>query len=120
MEIYVYLDARNMVEEPLFMGVLNAEKIRGKEVFSFKADEGWIKNGKLQFLDADLMQYEGSQYAPNDKPNFGLFLDSCPDRWGRVLMQRRERLRAKDSSPRKLMESDSSFGFRFMQSWHRL
>lgn len=110
MEIYVYLDARNLVEEPLFMGVLNAEKIRGKEIFSFQADEGWIKKGKLQFLDADLMQYEGSQYAPNDKPNFGLFLDSCPDRWGRVLMQRRERLRAKDSSPKKLMESDYLLG----------
>lgn len=71
-----------MIDEPLFMGILNAEKIRGKEIFSFQADEGWIKNGKVQFLDADLMQYEGCQYAPNDKPNFGLFIDSCPDRWG--------------------------------------
>lgn len=64
MEIYVYLDARNIVEEPLFMGVLNAEKIRGKEIFSFQADEGWIKNRRLQFLDADLMLYEGSQCSP--------------------------------------------------------
>ena len=110
MEIYVYMDARNLVDASLFLGVLNAEKIKGKEIFSFQADEGCIKKGKLQFLDADLMQYEGSLYAPNGKPNFGLFLDSCPDRWGRVLMQRRERLRANDSSPKKLMESDYLLG----------
>lgn len=110
MEIYVYMDARNLVDASLFLGVLNAEKIKGKEIFSFQADEGCIKKGKLQFLDADLMQYEGSLYAPNGKPNFGLFLDSCPDRWGRVLMQRRERLRANASSPKKLMESDYLLG----------
>ena len=28
-------------------------------------------------------------------PNFELFLDSSPDRWGRVLMQRREAQQAK-------------------------
>lgn len=28
--------------------------------------------------------------------NFGIFLDSSPDRWGQTLMKRREALQAKD------------------------
>ena len=94
MEIYVYIDALNLTEEPLLMGVLNSEKVRGKEDFSFRADEGWLANKSFVFLDADLQPYSGNQYAPEGKDNFGIFLDSCPDRWGRVLMQRRERIKA--------------------------
>lgn len=112
MEIYVYIDACNLVEKPLLTGVLSATQIRGKEVFSFKADEGWLAIPSLTHLDADLQPYTGNQYAPQNKNNFGLFLDSCPDRWGRVLMQRREQLRAKDKnlSMRRLKESDYLLG----------
>lgn len=112
MDIYVYIDAYNLVEEPLLMGVLRATQVRGKEVFSFKADEGWLSHTSLAYLDADLQPYKGNQYVSQDKSNFGLFLDSCPDRWGRVLMQRRERLRAKDNNlrMRKLQESDYLLG----------
>ncbi len=112
MEIYVYIDALNLTEEPLLMGVLNSEKVRGKEVFSFRADEGWLANKSFVFLDADLQPYSGNQYAPEGKDNFGIFLDSCPDRWGRVLMQRRERIKAKEEGRpiRKLHESDYLLG----------
>lgn len=39
--------------------------------------------------------YGGQQY-PNGKENFGVFLDSMPDTWGRTLMKRRAALNAKD------------------------
>ncbi len=112
MDIYVYIDAYNLVKEPLLMGVLSATQARGKEVFSFKADANWLANNNLVYLDADLQPYQGSQYVSLGKNNFGLFLDSCPDRWGRVLMQRRERIRAKEGnqSIRKLQESDYLLG----------
>ena len=44
----------------------------------------------------------------DDKNIFGIFADSCPDRWGRRLMKRREELQAKNAEvkPRKLLESD--------------
>ncbi|MGB3222768.1 MAG: HipA domain-containing protein, partial [Desulforhopalus sp.] len=44
--------------------------------------------------------------------NFGLFLDSSPDRWGRVLMQRREaqQARAEERNVRPLLESDYLLG----------
>jgi hypothetical protein len=37
-------------------------------------------------LDPDLGWYSGPQY-PNNKDNFGIFLDSMPDTWGRTLLQ---------------------------------
>jgi serine/threonine-protein kinase HipA len=63
-------------------------------------------------LDPDLGLYSGPQYSRDDKPNFGLFLDSSPDRWGRMLMERREALvtRQEGQRPRTLMESDYLLG----------
>jgi serine/threonine-protein kinase HipA len=112
MDIYVYIDALNLTDEPLFMGVLSSENVRGKEIFSFRANKGWLKNNSFVFLDADLQLYSGNQYVPEGKNNFGIFLDSCPDRWGRVLMQRRERIKAKEENRqiRKLKESDYLLG----------
>ncbi len=112
MDIYVYIDAIGITEGPQFMGVLRAESIRGKEVFSFRYDKAMLRNKAIAYLDPDIQPYEGEQYAPAEKENFGIFLDSCPDRWGRVLMQRRERIRAKDAGtePRKLRPSDYLLG----------
>lgn len=112
MDIFVYLDALGITETPLLLGVLSVRNLRGKEIFSFRADASWIENKALKYLDADLLPYSGEQYVPTDKPNFGLFLDSCPDRWGRVLMQRRERIKAEEEARniRKLQESDYLLG----------
>lgn len=112
MEIYVYVDAEGLTEAPLLMGRLDAEKVRGREIFSFRADREWLANKSFAFIDADLKQFPGNQYAPNGKDNFGIFTDSCPDRWGRILMQRRERLRAKDDNRpvRRLDTSDYLLG----------
>src|SRR5690606_28900407 len=46
------------------------------------------------------------------KTNFGLFLDSSPDRWGRVLMQRRAAAEARlnEKKPNKLFETDYLLG----------
>jgi serine/threonine-protein kinase HipA len=54
----------------------------------------------------------GPQYPAPDRQNFGIFLDSSPDRWGRVLMQRRENLRARreERRPRSLTEWDFLLG----------
>lgn len=68
---------------------------RGKEVFSFEYDEDWLKSGPKLALDPALALYSGPQFAAGGDGNFGVFLDSCPDRWGRVLMTRREALRAR-------------------------
>lgn len=88
-DIYVYMDWPEDAE-PVYMGVLHSETIRSKEVFSYENDPAWLAHPRFRALDPDLSAFTGKQYQPSDKSNFGLFLDSAPDRWGRTLMRRRE------------------------------
>jgi serine/threonine-protein kinase HipA len=106
--IFVYIDTG----QPVLMGVLHREVIRGKEVFSYENDPGWLKHPQFRALDPDLSEFTGKQYLPTDKSNFGLFLDSAPDRWGRFLMSRREAINARmeNRTPRTLMEADYLMG----------
>lgn len=98
--------------KPILMGTLYATPARGKEVFSFEYDTAWLKSPFAQILDPDLGLFSGPQYAREGHNNFGLFLDSSPDRWGRVLMQRREAqlAKAEKRDARPLMESDYLLG----------
>lgn len=100
-------------DQPSLMGCLFADTRRGKESCSFEYDTSWLKTHIGQyFLDPDLGLYRGRQYAPNGKSLFGIFEDSCPDRWGRMLMQRREAILAahEDRKPNKLSEIDYLLG----------
>lgn len=94
------------------MGTLQAGIVRGKEIFSFTYAKEWLAGGPALTLDPDLQFYAGPQYSREDKPNFGIFLDSSPDRWGRVLMDRREGMTARQEGgkARPLMESDYLLG----------
>lgn len=100
------------MSEPFLMGVLQASLSRGKEIFSFEYEEAWLKSRFSLQLDPDLGFYSGPQYPKENRANFGLFLDSSPDRWGRVLMRRREEQRAREEkrAPRTLLESDYLLG----------
>jgi serine/threonine-protein kinase HipA len=110
-KIWVYMDWAE-AEKPALMGVLTSERLRGKEVFSFENDKDWLKIKELRALDPDLGLFSGRQYLPTDKSNFGLFLDSSPDRWGRTLMRRRETQLAKmeNRAVRTLFEADYLMG----------
>ena len=66
--------------------VLNRQK--EKKAFSFEYDAEWISSKEQQLLDPDIAWFSGPQY-PNGKENFGIFMDSMPDTWGRTLMKRR-------------------------------
>lgn len=88
--VFVYADWEGLPEEKMLMGQLQSELLRGKEVFSFVYSKEWLSSNFAQILDPDLVFSEGLQYLSDDKTNFGLFLDSSPDRWGRVLLRRRE------------------------------
>ncbi|WP_235062807.1 type II toxin-antitoxin system HipA family toxin [Indibacter alkaliphilus] len=111
-EIHVYAGWQQ-VGNPMLMGTLISEQLRGKEVFSFKYDKTWLESGFALILDPDLQYYDGPQYlASDDKPNFGMFLDSSPDRWGRILMRRREAAEARLNARKenKLFETDFLLG----------
>jgi serine/threonine-protein kinase HipA len=111
-KIHVYADWHGL-NGPAYMGELHAELMRGKEIFSFEYDTNWLKSGQAQLLDPDLQLYTGMQYLNNqNKSNFGMFLDSSPDRWGRILMRRREAALARlEKRPEQnLFETDYLLG----------
>ena len=99
-------------EKPIFMGVLRSEKVRGKEVFCYENDPDWLKYTHFRNLDPDLSAFTGKQFLPVNKENFGLFLDSSPDRWGRTLLMRREAIlaRSENRQARNLSEADFLMG----------
>ncbi len=111
-QIHVYGDWLEL-DEVQRMGLLRADQVHGKETFSFEYDPAWLASGHAMSLDPELQLYEGPQYAAdNNRPNFGLFLDSSPDRWGRMLMKRREAIDARrvGQEPRRLYELDFLLG----------
>lgn len=110
-KIYVYAGWKNLHDHAL-MGILRTEQVRGKEIFSFEYEKNWLSFHQAILLDPDLSWYSGPQFLPDDKINFGLFLDSSPDRWGRVLMRRREVLlaRMENRQQKTLFPSDYLLG----------
>jgi serine/threonine-protein kinase HipA len=109
--IEVYADWIGL-ESVSHFGTLSVQAPRGREVFSFEYDVTWLRSVDNRILDPDLRLYRGPLYAGQGKPNFGLFLDSSPDRWGRVLMRRREAIMARREgrAPRRLGEADFLLG----------
>ena len=112
-ETCVFVFADWLPEGPALIGRLYASFTRNKEMFSFEYDDRWIErivegNFPAVELDPDLPLQRGRQYLPSEKPIFGMFSDSCPDRWGRLLMKRREAIRARKEArkPRALNEID--------------
>jgi len=110
-EIIVYADWETL-DKPHIMGYLTVTIVRSKEIFSFEYNHEWLNSGNSFLLDPDLGLYSGNQFAREEKSNFGMFLDSSPDRWGRVLMKRREAVMARiEQRPEKrLHESDFLLG----------
>lgn len=108
--ILVYADWAWLKDRPALMGSLYASSVRGSEVFSFEYEGPWLKGTAAQILDPELSFFGGRQYAKAE--NFGLFMDSSPDRWGRTVMQRREALEAKAEgrATRTLSSSDYLLG----------
>ncbi len=100
------------LEGPTLMGHLIATPARGKEVFAFEYDKDWLSSASRQQLDPSMDFYGGPQYPARDRETFGVFLDSSPDRWGRVLMRRREAqlARSEGRAERRLLESDYLLG----------
>ena len=110
-KVYVYKDWDTVTPEKI--GTIFIEGSRGREIVSFEYDEEWLKNVNVSLVfDPDLKLYSGRQYTPLEKKLFGVFADSSPDRWGRLLMKRREAIlaRKEERKPRNLTEIDFLLG----------
>ncbi|MBZ9650896.1 type II toxin-antitoxin system HipA family toxin [Psychroflexus montanilacus] len=109
-DIYVFADWETL-KKPTLVGLLSAQFAKGKKAFSFEYDKDWLKADAKRLLDPDIDFYSGPQY-PDNKENFGIFLDSMPDTWGKTLMKRRaaQDARAKNEKARTLYEIDYLLG----------
>jgi serine/threonine-protein kinase HipA len=109
-EILVYADWY-MYFEPKLVGKLYYSSLRGKAVYSFIYEKEWLKTGVS--IDPELPLYTGKHYASSNDI-FGVFKDSSPDRWGQLLMKRREVLLAKIEKREPL----PLFGIDFLMGVH--
>lgn len=109
-DIYVYADWQEL-GGPQLMGVLSAHQAKGRKAFSFTYDKQWLRSGNQYLIDPDLQFFAGQQFA-NGKENFGVFLDSMPDTWGRTLMKRRaaQLAKANGASVKTLYDVDFLLG----------
>jgi len=108
--VYVFADWEEF-KEPAFVGTLRSSIARQKEHFSFSYDADWLQSPFAQQIDPDLNLFSGEQHGDEHR-NFRVFLDSCPDRWGRLLMKRREAVlaRRENRRPNVLSEIDYLLG----------
>lgn len=78
----------------------------------FRYDPSWLADARAFALDPDLSLDDAPFFPKPELGNFGVFLDSSPDRWGQTLMKRREALQAKAEQrvPRNLYAWDYLIG----------
>jgi len=76
------------------IGTLGYERVRGKDHFVFEYSREWLKLHGGIVLSGDLMNVPSLQHPRGTDSVFGFVKDSFPDRWGRLLLDRRERLKA--------------------------
>jgi serine/threonine-protein kinase HipA len=100
---------------PLKLGTLHAHAGAGRELFEFEYEAAALAHHQVLDLrlDPGVGLYAGRQFPDKQSANFGVFLDSCPDRWGRLLMRRRlERAQRAGlaSKHQRLTESDYLLG----------
>lgn len=93
---------------PCLVGTLAHD--RGQVRFHY--ERAWLRDARAFALDPDLSLDEAPFFPKPELGNFGIFLDSSPDRWGQTLMKRREALHAKDEKrpPRTLYAWDFLIG----------
>ncbi|MBI9079566.1 MAG: type II toxin-antitoxin system HipA family toxin [Pseudodesulfovibrio sp.] len=104
-QIYVYVDLQG---EVYLVGTLWVHANNAGESASFEYAPEWRRSPSKFSLEPALELGEGSFHTDAGKSLFGSIGDSAPDRWGRVLMKRREARTAKaeDRNPRLIHDSD--------------
>jgi serine/threonine-protein kinase HipA len=85
---------------------------RVRKVPPFEYDTIWLANRSRFALEPALTLGKGPHHTAAGRQIFGAVGDSAPDRWGRVLIQREERRKAREEkrTPRTLLEADYLLG----------
>ena len=88
------------------VGTLGYDMIRGNAAYQWEFDAQWLREHRQIKLSGDLQNAGGPQYGSGRL--FGFLQDAMPDRWGRRLIDKRERLLAAQEgrAPRHLTDID--------------
>lgn len=90
---YITIDmAADCLPQVQTAGTLGYDMIRGNATYQWEFDAQWLQTHRKTMLSADLQNVGGPQYGSNRL--FGFLQDAMPDRWGRRLIDKRERLLA--------------------------
>jgi serine/threonine-protein kinase HipA len=94
------------------VGRLWAHVSKGRERATFQYDEAWLRHPSRFALQPALRLDAAPHHTGQGKALFGALGDSAPDRWGRTLLHRaeRERARREGRAPRQLYELDILLG----------
>ena len=94
------------------VGKLWFRSSNGRESASFEYEPAWLANSSDRFALEPGLNLNAGTFHTQNMPLFGALGDSAPDRWGRVLMRRREErvARAAGKTPRTLSELDFLLG----------
>ncbi len=84
----VFLDAAELGPRRR-VGALRQVGRRSNAPVMFAYDAEWVEDAAFFLLDPSHQPYSGEQIAP-DGALAGIFTDTSPDRWGRMLLERRE------------------------------
>lgn len=104
-KVKVYADL-DCLSAPTLVGDLQFEMLRGTPNYHFQYERGWLQKHSTVSLSGDLQNFSGFQHK--SKTIFGCFSDAMPDRWGRRLIEKRERQLAASENrpPRTLTDFD--------------
>ena len=91
------------LDKDFYLGDIYIDNIRGEEQFSFAFSDEYLSGKDHIFLDPNLFLYKGRQFGL-----FGFLQDMCPDRFGRMLINKRQNDLAlkKNETPKNLLLSD--------------
>jgi serine/threonine-protein kinase HipA len=100
--------------EDVLAGRLWSHRRPGSESATFSYASGFLERPDAYELDPLLPLFEGQQQTPENRAIFGAFGDGAPDRWGRRLIHRSERQRARrdEGAERSFGEIDYLLGVR--------
>lgn len=106
----VYIDDGELRAERVHVGTLSLNRTRGKEVTRFEYSKSWLGAKSVAFeIDPELLLAPGPFHAGVDRVLHRVFRDMSPDRWGRVLMARREAATARAESRERRKLGDWEF-----------
>lgn len=89
--IQIHIEAKGFPQAES-VGMLSYDIIRGNVAYQWEYDARWLQQHRQVKLSGDLQNAGGPQHASGRL--FGFLQDAMPDRWGRRLIDKRERLLA--------------------------